>query len=143
MRQTVTNIIVFLLIFLFTYTAISKLSERNHFVSVLKTIPFIGTGAGVVAILLPLAELFIVLLLIFERTRLKGLYASLIILGVFTIYLCYMILFMPHLPCSCGGVISKMGWRWHVVFNVGFVVMTVVEIRNERKACLSARAVEG
>jgi hypothetical protein len=35
------------------------------------------------------------------------------------------------LPCSCGGAISRMGWREHIVFNVVFVGLTVLAIRRE------------
>jgi hypothetical protein len=133
MRTNTAFIISLLLIFLFAYTASSKLIDSKAFASMLEEVPLIGRGAGVVAILLPLAELLIALLLLFERTRLMGLYSSLILLFVFTVYLVYMIAVVPQLPCSCGGVISSMSWRQHIVFNLVFIGLTVIGIRSMRK----------
>lgn len=136
MNETMKPIAAFfislLLVFVFAYTAGSKLMDSKGFVAVLEQVPLIGRGAGVTAILLPLAELFIALLLIFEKTRLFGLWASLLLLVLFTVYLAYMILAMPQLPCSCGGVISKMSWRQHLVFNGVLIGLTVVGIRSVR-----------
>jgi hypothetical protein len=132
MKQNATYFISILLIFLFVYTACSKLTDSKGFVAVLQKVPLIGRGAGVVAILLPLAELLIALLLLFEGSRLTGLYASLVLLFVFTVYLVFMVLVVPHLPCSCGGVIGKMSWKQHIVFNVVCIGLTVVGIRSMR-----------
>jgi hypothetical protein len=130
MKTNAAFIIAIFLIFLFAYTATDKLLNNNAFTTVLKQVPFIAQGAGIIAILLPLAELSIALLLLFETTRLTGLYASLALLSAFTLYLVYMVLFVPHLPCSCGGVISKMSWKQHVVFNVAFAGLTLIGIRS-------------
>jgi hypothetical protein len=128
MKKT-ADIITALLILLFSYTAISKFTGLHSFTMTLGKAPVIKQGAAVIAILLPTIEAFIVLLLFFERTKLKGLYASLLLLLVFTTYLIGIIFFAPGLPCSCGGVISRMSWRQHVVFNFGFIVLTAVAIR--------------
>lgn len=130
MKPRAAFFISILLVFVFAYTASSKLMDSKGFVAVLRDVPLIGRGAGVMAILLPLAELFIALLLIFERTRLFGLWSSLLLLVLFTGYLGYMILAMPHLPCSCGGVISAMTWRQHLVFNCVLIGLTVAGIRS-------------
>jgi hypothetical protein len=116
--------------FFFCYKASSKLMVSKSVVGGLWGVAVFGRGAGVVAILLPLAELLIALLLIFERTRLYGLWASLFLLVLFTGYLGYMILLMPHLPCSCGGVIGSMSWSVHLVFNGVLIGLTVVGIRR-------------
>lgn len=123
-----------LLIVLFSYTALSKLFHYTFFRMVLGQAPLLKTGAAVTAVLLPLTELFIALLLVFPVTRLRGLYASLALLSLFTAYLLYMIVFAPHLPCSCGGVIGKMSWRQHLVFNGVFIGLTVVGIRSFKDA---------
>jgi hypothetical protein len=119
-----------LLLFLFTYTAISKLTDLATFRTALEKVPFTARGAAVLAVAIPMAELVIVLLLLFSSTRLKGLYASAGLLTLFTIYLVGMLLFASSLPCSCGGVISGMGWWEHVGMNVGLVVFTVMGIRR-------------
>lgn len=117
MKINAAYIVSLLLIFLFAYTASRKLTDSKSFTAVLQKIPLMGREAGIVAILLPVAELFIALLLLFERSRLTGLYASLFLLSMFKVYLVYKVLFVPHLPCRCGGVISKMSWKQYIVFN--------------------------
>lgn len=115
-----------LLILLFTYTAISKLTEFEKFVRVLDESPLIHKGADTIGWLLPVTELIVVLLLFFEQTRKAGLYASLLLLVLFTLYLLYMVLFVADLPCSCGGVLSKMSWKQHVLFNLFFIVINLI-----------------
>jgi hypothetical protein len=132
-RVVATDIIASFLILLFSYTAISKLLNPESFRAVLKTLPLTATGAGVLSLLVPPGELGIALLLIFSKTRRLALYAALVLLSVFTIYLVYIVLFAVHLPCSCGGVISKMSWRQHIVFNAVFIGLTVMGIRNMKK----------
>jgi hypothetical protein len=128
-RIVTTELISSLLIFLFGYTAISKLLSIDRFEAVLEQSPLISSGAALLAWQIPLAELAIVLLLIFSSTRKMGLWVSAILLSFFTIYLFYMVLFSPHLPCSCGGVISSMSWPVHIGFNVVCIAITVAGIR--------------
>jgi hypothetical protein len=129
-RIVTTELISSLLIFLFGYTAISKLLSIHRFEAVLEQSPLISSGAALLAWQIPLAELGIVLLLIFSSTRKMGLWVSAILLSFFTIYLFYMVLFSPHLPCSCGGVISSMSWPVHIGFNVVCIAITVAGIRS-------------
>ncbi|MBS4063491.1 MAG: hypothetical protein KGZ74_02980 [Chitinophagaceae bacterium] len=115
-----------LLIVLYTYTGISKLSEYERFKGSLRRSPLIDQGADIIAWLLPATELVVVLLLFFGRSRKQGLYASLTLLVLFTLYLLYMVLFVADLPCSCGGVLQKMSWGQHVWFNLFFICINVL-----------------
>ena len=36
--------------------------------------------------------------------------------------------FIPDIPCSCGGVLEKMSWNEHLIFNIAFVVLGLVAI---------------
>ncbi len=124
------------LILLYCYTAISKFAAYEIFKDSLRRSPIIDQGADTIAWLLPAAELIVVLLLFFERTRRAGLYASLLLLVLFTLYLLYMVLFVADLPCSCGGVIGKMSWQQHVWFNLFFIGMNILAlyaIRRQRQ----------
>ncbi|WP_414672836.1 MauE/DoxX family redox-associated membrane protein [Lacibacter sp.] len=117
-----------LLILLYCYTAISKLINYEVFKAHLRRSPLIDQGADTIAWLLPATELIVVLLLFFELTRKAGLYASLLLLVLFTLYLLYMVLFVADLPCSCGGVLNKMSWKEHLFFNAGFFVINLIAI---------------
>ncbi|MBA2499261.1 MAG: hypothetical protein H0V30_05995 [Chitinophagaceae bacterium] len=124
------EIISAILILLFVYTALSKLVSLDQFQDVLWQAPMIGHGAGILARAVPLAELLIALLLLFPFTRVWGLYSSLGLLLVFTVYLGYMIVSVTDLPCQCGGVISSLSWAQHIYFNLFFIGITWLGIRR-------------
>ncbi len=114
-----------LLLLLFLYTALSKLAGYQSFTIALKSVPVIYPYAGVVAWLLPAAELIIALLLFFRGTRQPGLYASLVALLAFTGYLLYMVAYIPDLPCNCGGVLNSLSWKQHIFFNLLFIIINI------------------
>ncbi|GAA4339847.1 MauE/DoxX family redox-associated membrane protein [Flaviaesturariibacter amylovorans] len=119
-KNTVSEICTALMLLLLVYTGTVKLFDFPAFQMVLSTSPLIGQHAITVARLLPLLELLIAVILFIPRTRLSGLAASTILMAVFTVYVAYMLLFEPKLPCSCGGVIAAMGWPEHLLFNLFF-----------------------
>lgn len=121
-----------LFILLFLYTALSKLSEIALFRLVLRSSPLISGYANLVSILIPASEILVSLLLFIPGTRRWGLYASFLLMLIFTLYLVYMISFTTALPCSCGGVISQLSWKQHLVFNVAFTLLSFAGIRLNR-----------
>ena len=122
-----------LLILLFTYTSVSKLSDYPHFVRMLGESPLIHKGADMIGWLLPVTELVIVLLLVFPATKIAGLYSSFVLLILMTSYICYMILYTPHLPCNCGGVLTSMSWKYHIWFNAFFIGVSITGIISNKK----------
>jgi hypothetical protein len=44
-----------------------------------------------------------------------------------------MISFDKNLPCSCGGIISKLSWKQHIIFNLFFIVLSVIGIRFQKR----------
>lgn len=118
-----------LLLLLFLYTALSKLAGYKVFAVALKDIPLIGRYASLIAWLLPVSELLIAILLFFSKTRLAGLFVSFIALLVFSGYLLYMIMYVPHLPCNCGGVLNSLSWKQHIIFNAFFLLINILGIR--------------
>jgi hypothetical protein len=133
-RNRIVEIIASLLILLFVYTAISKIFDFRAFVAVLSTSTVFGNHARLLAYTIPSLELIISLGLFLPKTRRIGLYASTVLLTIFTIYIVYMVIYVPHLPCSCGGVISKMTWTQHIFFNSFFIILGIWGIRLIRKA---------
>ncbi len=124
-KPAVTEIFASLLILLFAYTATSKLLAYRSFARTLRESPLIHNGADTIGWLLPAIEYIVVLLLFFPALRTMGFYASACLLFVFTLYLSYMLLFVPHLPCSCGGVLRSMSWQQHIFFNLFFLGLSV------------------
>ncbi|MBB5624090.1 hypothetical protein HDE69_005187 [Pedobacter cryoconitis] len=117
-----------LLILLFGYTAVSKILEYDKFVFQLKLVqmPAVALLAPLLGILIPAIELVIVWMLCKDNLRIKGLYASFLLLLVFEIYITTMLLTGEKLPCTCGGIISQMGWKTHLVFNAVFMITSIL-----------------
>ena len=119
-----------LLIVLFGYTALMKLWEHDKFVFQMRLspTPLMGWAAPVLSWLVPIIELLIVTALLFDRCRVAGLYASLVLLAVFEIYITMMLLSGSKLPCTCGGIISRMSWTRHLWFNAACMLIAGVPI---------------
>jgi len=122
-RRAIPEMISAVFIFLFVYTALSKIFTFHLFTQTLKETPIIGGIADYIAIAIPAIELMVSLLLFIPRTRRLGLYCTLSLMLVFTLYIGYMIIFTPQLPCTCGGIIEKMTWTQHLLFNVVFTLL--------------------
>ncbi len=95
--------------------------------------PILQPIALVIAWGLPLTEFLVTILLIIPRWRLKGLYASLILMIAFTLYIGAIMTFNKELPCSCGGIISELSWQGHLVFNSIFILLAMAGLLLERK----------
>jgi hypothetical protein len=128
MKKWIPDIICGLLVLLFTYAAISKLTDRQHFQEVLAQMLLIKYVAGFISVALPVTELAVCALLCMSGTRKLGLYISLALLIAFTLYIAYMILFEPKLPCNCGGVLEQLSWKQHLVFNIVFIALSATAI---------------
>lgn len=120
-RKKIAELLSTLFIILFVYAAVSKLLEFQKFTVQLGQSPMLTHYAGALAWFVPVVELIISSLLIFERTRLAGLYGSFCLMIVFTGYIILASRFSEYTPCSCGGIISGMSWDEHLAFNIFFV----------------------
>jgi len=130
LQQTFTIITLISLMLLFSYTAISKLLEQDTFIFQMKLSPLtlMKTLAPMLAWLLPITELNIVGLLFSDRYRRAGLWCTIILLSIFEIYIAGMLISNQHLPCTCGGIISMLSWKGHLVFNGAFIVSAYVSL---------------
>ncbi len=140
-KSLIVEIIASLFVLLFVYTALSKWFDFENFKAVIAQSPLIGSIPTIIAWLLPLLELWVAGLLLFRLTRLVGLYASLILMIVFTGYLIYMLMYSPELPCSCGGVLRYLSWRTHVLFNIVLIVMAITAIKMDASKGVSRKPV--
>ncbi len=111
------------LIFLFCYTASSKLVEHAAFLSILRSSPILHRYAWFVSWMIPVVEIIVAGLLFFPATNSTGLRLSLVLLILFTGYIAYMMLFFPRLPCSCGGIIQSLSWGQHLGLNIFLVFL--------------------
>jgi uncharacterized membrane protein YphA (DoxX/SURF4 family) len=139
-KNMIIEIISALLVFLFIYAAVSKLLDFDKFKYQLHQSPFIANISWFVAWAIPLGEIGISILLISKRTRIAGLYLSLFLMLLFTGYIFIMLKYSSYLPCSCGGVLSKMSWKQHLIFNLSFTglslwgIMIYINTTNRNEA---------
>ncbi|MCR9262535.1 MAG: hypothetical protein NXH86_00170 [Flavobacteriaceae bacterium] len=117
-----------LLTILFVYTAVSKLIHLDLFQWHLELMPYISPFASSISWVVPFLELVIAGLLWFPKYRTMALYTSFFLLGLFTTYIIIVLKYSDSIPCSCGGVISTLGWKDHILFNVTFMIMALLGI---------------
>lgn len=115
-----------LLICLFLYTGIDKFYHQASFKDALQKSPVLSSDAGLLAWSLPTAEMMIALALFMPQTKKVGFKASLILLSAFTLYLCYMMVFAPKLPCMCAGLLETLSWNMHLILNVVLIVIAIL-----------------
>ena len=127
-RQTFIEIISILFILLFVYAATSKLIDYQKFRVQLGQSPLLTSFAGLVAWLIPSIEILIAILLAIPRYRLTGLYASFSLMTMFTMYIFIITHYSEYIPCSCGGVLAKMSWNVHFVFNILLIILALIAI---------------
>jgi len=132
-RTSIVSILASLFIFLFAYTALSKLLSIESFKIQLSKSEILRTGANFLSWAVPVSELGICILLFFHSSREFGFLLATVLMGLFTIYIAYMLLFVTHLPCSCGGVIQQMSWPQHLVFNITFSILGFLGWRMSKK----------
>jgi len=119
--------VTFLLIILFIYTGLSKLIDHNKFqIVIYATGMLTGNQSHFVAYAIPGVECIVAVALIIPKWRVAGLGLAALLMGAFTIYVATMLAFATKLPCSCGGVISAMSWKQHLVFNAAFAICSLI-----------------
>lgn len=115
-------------IFLFCYAAANKLLEFDTFRVQLGQSPLLAPYAPWVAIAVPFTEVAISLLLISPRLRYIGFLFSFGLMVMFTAYIIIILNYSAFVPCSCGGILSKMGWTEHLAFNSAFVLLALAAV---------------
>lgn len=133
-KKLVIEISSLLLFILFAYTAASKFQDFNMFVLELNNQPFPNWITSYLAWSLPSIELLIAASLIFAKTKKIGFWASFILMFLFTTYTALVLLHVfKKVPCSCGGVISMLSWKQHLIFNLFFLALATIGIRLTKK----------
>lgn len=133
-KSVVVDAISYLLVLLFTYTGVTKLWDQHAFMVQLRQHPLLHDHVAYFVPTIPAIEVLIVFCLLIPRFRRKALVASAVLMGIFTIYVAYMVIRYPRvdLPCSCGGVMRLMSWPQHLVFNACFTVMAIIAVVMDR-----------
>lgn len=115
-------------ILLFSYAAASKLLDFQNFQVQLGQSPLLSAFAVTVSVAVPMVEFILVLMLMLPRFRFIGLYGSFVLMTMFSAYIVIVLNFSSFTPCSCGGILEKMSWTEHLIFNIVFVVISAIAI---------------
>ena len=135
LKRNIPYIISLLFVLLFVHAASSKLMDYQQFKVQLGQSPILTVYAGTVSWIVPLIELVLSFLLLFESYRLYALYTCLGLMTLFTTYIALMLNFSDSLPCSCGGGIAALGWKGHLYFNIFLMALALFGIffANEKQ----------
>ena len=119
-----------LVIILFFYATIAKTHDMNLFRSQMMQSPLLPSLLiGFLSVAVPVAEVTAALLLMFNKTRLAGMYLAYSIMFGFSLYLIMLVwLFNDAIPCACGGILGRMGYTAHIIFNILFTILTLTSI---------------
>lgn len=129
MKQKVAiEIIACLFILLFVYAGTAKMIDYQKFVIQIGQSPLLTGFGSFVPWLVIASEFIIAILLTVPRFRLIGFFASFSLMVMFTAYIIAILNFSSYIPCSCGGVLEKLSWSQHLVFNIAFVILGLAGI---------------
>lgn len=126
------DVVAFLFVLLFVYTATSKFLDFTLFREQIADNAFLAPFAKIIVWFVPLSEIVISIMLLSPNWRIRGLYLALGLMVVFTTYIILIMNFSKHIPCSCGGIISTLSWREHVIFNSAFMLLGILAILVSR-----------
>lgn len=122
-----------LLILLWSYTGLSKLIDNATFEKQVTTL-LSANHPGLISIGIPLLEVMTAFSLVWHRIRIMGLYLSLLLMAAFTAYVALVIAgYFGPAPCSCGGIISALGWRPHLLVNITFLCLVLYLLYHQKK----------
>lgn len=117
-----------LLALLFIYAATSKLFDFEAFQLQLAQSPLLSAYAGIISYAILIIEFAVVILLLIPKTNKIGLYASIGLMSAFTLYIYLILNYSDFVPCSCGGILEKLGWTEHLIFNIFFLVLSFIAL---------------
>ncbi|MFD0764524.1 MauE/DoxX family redox-associated membrane protein [Mucilaginibacter lutimaris] len=123
-----------LIALLWLYAAISKLIDHDQFKVAMSKQPFHPVIQNVLVWALPPVEALTGAALLTDRFVKPGICLSAIMFILFTGYIAMIFLrFFGHIPCSCGGLIEKFGWKFHFWFNLTFLALNLIIITNYQR----------
>ena len=127
-KNIIVEVICMLFVLLFVYAAISKVLDFENFQIQLAQSPLLSAYAGFVSWGVIIFELLVFLMLVFPKYRIIGLYCSFVLMVMFSMYIYIILHYSPYVPCTCGGILEKMNWREHFVFNIFFIIIGLLAI---------------
>ncbi|TCD07676.1 hypothetical protein EZ449_14165 [Pedobacter frigidisoli] len=133
-RERLSDICAALLVFLFSYAAISKLMSYNISRKEMLNQVFLHDTAIVLTWLIPVIEFCITIMLLFPQLRKLSFLSALTLLSTFSFYITIsMSGIFGRIPCSCGGILGQMSYGIHLLFNTFFMAIAVLGMKISAK----------
>lgn len=121
--------IIIMFILLWGYASLPKLFNMKYFREVLDSQAIPKWINPYLTWLLPITEIVVMILLIFPSTRIIGMYGSLILMFIFTLYVSGIIIRIYDIyPCPCGGLFTRLGWKRHFKINIVLTLVAIIGI---------------
>ncbi|MGG7437399.1 MauE/DoxX family redox-associated membrane protein [Chryseobacterium arthrosphaerae] len=139
----IPTIISYFFILLLVYASVSKLMDFENFQVQLAQSPLLHDYAIFVSYAVIMTELLLVAFLAIPNVRWIGLFCSLGLMSAFTAYIYLILHFSDSVPCSCGGILEKMDWNDHLVFNILCVLLAIIAILVNRKGITNKKKAAG
>lgn len=131
-KETYITVITGIIAALFFYAAYSKLIDYDKSSNEMHNQVFPSFVSSILTWLIPAIEIILMLGLLFPITRIKALWASLVLLILFTSYIgIAMTGIFGRIPCSCGGILENMSYGTHFIFNLCFIAVALLGILIE------------
>jgi hypothetical protein len=117
------------LIIMWAYASFSKLFDLPRFQHAMLTQVFPRWVGKIFTYLVPLVEIIIIVLLLIPETRLLGMYSSMFLMFLFTLYVGGAVfqIYERH-PCACGGLFGRLGWQKHFKVNIMLTLVALVGV---------------
>lgn len=133
-QNAILTTICYTLSLLFIYAASAKAMDYTIFVSDIAKSPMLTAVPNtVVAPVLLGLEFLTAFLLLFKPVQRIGLYLSAFLMFMFTLYLSTLYFFYTNIPCSCGGILGKIPYPVHILFNLFFTLLSILGVLLSRK----------
>jgi hypothetical protein len=130
-----TNPVAYFIALLFVYAAMSKLLDFENFQVQLAQSPLLSAYAGFISYAVIIIEFGLAVYLCVPDYQKIALIGSLGLMSAFTIYIYLILKYSDFVPCSCGGILEKLGWKEHLIFNIVVVLLafTAILVREKKE----------
>ncbi len=134
MKRYTLPAIIFLLMLLYGWTAVSNFRDLQAFNIKLHMQVFSPLMADVLTFTIPPVLAVVFFLLFFPESRLWGLASSSVLLTLFSGYTILVLCsFFEADACSCISVIKGMNWTQQTVVNLVFLTLSIIGLTLKRK----------
>jgi len=127
-KHLLVELISAVFVLLFVYAALSKILDFEKFRVELGKSPILNAFTYYVSVGIPLLEILIAMLLTLKKFQHIALYASFTMMVMFSAYIVAILNFSSYIPCTCGGILEKMNWTQHLIFNMVFIILGIIGV---------------